>query len=125
MIYLRILKRKLISFLKRRLVFLSRPTGRMPIVSGKNGFIINCTKDVFLTTHARPKYASNILSESTSSYNESDYAFVIQGPIGSYSKFLCETILLYNKLFPRVLIIVSTWKDEDSSTIKKIELLLL
>jgi len=121
MIYLKILKQKLISFLKRRLVFFSRSTGRMPIVSGKNGFIINFTKGVFLTTHARPKYASNILSESTNSYNERDYAFVIQGPIGSYSEFLYETILLYNQLFPRVLIIVSTWKDEDSLTIKKIE----
>jgi cystathionine beta-lyase/cystathionine gamma-synthase len=45
----------------------------------------------------------------------------MQGPIMLHKSFTYETIRLYNKIFPHVDIILSTWQDEDENTLRELE----
>ena len=55
------------------------------------------------------------------SYSQKDfYAIVLQGPIRAEDDFTVETIKYYKRAYPQALIVVSTWKDENPSDIKKI-----
>ena len=46
---------------------------------------------------------------------------IIQGNIGKNFNFLNETLKIYEKIFPKTLIIVSTWKSEDQQKILKLQ----
>lgn len=55
-------------------------------------------------------------------YSQKDiYAIVLQGPIRVEDDFTVETIKYYKRVYPQALIVVSTWKDEAPSIIKKIQ----
>ena len=49
------------------------------------------------------------------------FAIVMQGPIRIEGNFTVETVKFYRKLYPNAGIIVSTWKDEDATTIMQIQ----
>lgn len=44
---------------------------------------------------------------------------VTQGPIRNQEDFTLETVRFHKKVFPKVLIIVSTWEGEDTLKIEK------
>lgn len=50
-----------------------------------------------------------------------DLSIIMQGPLKKDDDFTLETVKIYKQLFPGALIIVSTWKTEDSQIINRIE----
>jgi hypothetical protein len=49
-----------------------------------------------------------------------EYAIIMQGPLIKEDNFTLETVKFYNKIYPNVQIIVSTWNTEDIVYIEKI-----
>jgi len=74
----------------------------------------------FLTVHWRPIKTDNNHSISDTPLNLK-MCILLQGPINNYKNFTFETIKLYNKIYPNVDVILSTWIDEDEKIIKDIE----
>lgn len=75
---------------------------------------------VFYTVHKRPKESKNILPSIVKYNNMPKTAIVMQGQVITKNNFTLETALLYRKFFPDTALILSTWKNEDQETIKKI-----
>ena len=65
------------------------------------------------TYYDRPKYADEvgIFSEKILRYKT---AIVIQGPIKKEDDFTIETVRLYKRLYPDCILILSTWKSEET-----------
>jgi hypothetical protein len=57
-----------------------------------------------------------------SSYPEvaEEVAIVMQGPVIKKAGFTYETLKLYRKIYPNIIIILSTWTDSDESVLEKI-----
>ena len=68
--------------------------------------------DEFLTMHWRPVYADKNLSVSDQPLKRKT-CIVMQGPLLDFKDFTFETIKLYNKIFPSVDVILSTWNTEN------------
>lgn len=60
----------------------------------------------FLPKYAEDVTACNLLTDT----KENEYAIVIQGPVSGFTQ---ESIKIYRKIFPKAVIIVSTWKNTD------------
>ena len=75
----------------------------------------------------RPKKAKHYNINSTDASISSKIAIIIQGPILDNSNFIYETIKIYKKIFPKSLIILSTWDDEIEKLkkIKKLKIKLI
>jgi hypothetical protein len=72
----------------------------------------------FITYHARPKYARDVhLAPEFAQRDHSEYAVVVQGPLYVKNRLTVETLLLYKKLFPGAMIILSTWDDTDPAAV--------
>ena len=99
---------------------LSQKVAGVGITTKEYGFVLNFVLNNYLTFHLRPKRTVNIRSVSSNKINTADYAIIIQGPIREYAAFLLETINLYEKIFPDVLIVISTWINEKESVINKL-----
>ena len=67
----------------------------------------------FVSFHLRPKRADKITTWSDADLNLPKMAIVVQGGLLLKDHFTLETVKLYKKLFPNVLLIVSTWEGED------------
>ena len=77
----------------------------------------------FFTFHLRPVYSSGLEAWSTSDSSQSNVCIVMQGPIATEHGFTVNTLELYRKLYPGTPVILSTWKGEDSGSIRKIRAL--
>jgi hypothetical protein len=79
--------------------------------------------DVFVTYHGRPKQSHDVIVKNSYSLSLDSLqtGIVIQGPLILEDNFTIETIKLYKKIFPIIPIILSTWSDEDASTLDAIE----
>ena len=55
------------------------------------------------------------------SVNSKEHCIVIQGPIAKENDFTLETVKYYGKIYPNVLVIVSTWENEDKQYLKQFE----
>ncbi len=75
----------------------------------------------FFTFHLRPKKADKIGIVSDKLINYPKVAIVMQGPIIYDQDFTLETIKIYKKLFPQVIIILSTWDYEKKEYIEEIK----
>lgn len=75
----------------------------------------------FFTFHLRPKKAEKIGIVADKLLSYSKVAIVIQGPIVYDQDFTLETIKIYKKLFPQIIIILSTWDYEKKEYIEKIK----
>lgn len=76
--------------------------------------------DVYQTLYKRPKKVENMcLIEKISDVNTSS-AIVMQGQLVQEDDFTVETVKFYRKLYPGVLVIVSTWKDENPEIIQRL-----
>lgn len=66
----------------------------------------------FVTIHARPKNVERVGVWSDTINNLPKIAIVIQGGLTLQDHFTRETVKIYKKLFPEVIIVVSTWEEE-------------
>ena len=89
------------------------------IVNKESGFIIDLTKDNYLSFHLRPKKSKNFYLESTCTVNEK-IAIIIQGPILEKFEFLKETLKIYEKIFKNSIFIISTWENENQNLINSL-----
>ena len=81
------------------------------IVKEEEGFIIDKTKNNFVSYTLRPKKTENIITESDV-YNDEDSGIIIQGSLKGVEKFVEQTIDLYLKLFQKTEIVLSIWENE-------------
>ena len=66
-----------------------------------------------------PKYAEDVTPCSLKTDTKpNEYAIVLQGPV--LDGFTAETIRIYRKIFPKAVIIVSTWKSTDSELVAEL-----
>ena len=110
-------KFKKFNFLKTNL---NKKIEHQKIIENESGFIINLTKNNYLTYHLRPKLAENFNLESTCKINEK-IAIIIQGPIKEKFNFLKNTLDIYKKIFKNSLIIISTWENENIDLINSLK----
>ncbi len=90
------------------------------IVAKESGFIIDRTKDNYLTFHLRPKNSKDFNLESTCKINEK-IAIIIQGPVQDKFNFLKNTLAIYKKIFKNSIIIISTWDNEKKDLINTLK----
>jgi hypothetical protein len=105
------------DFLKNNL---NKKIEHQSIIDKESGFIIDNTKNNFLTYHLRPKKAEDFNLESTCKIDEK-IAIIIQGPIQEKFDFLKNTLEIYKKIFKNSIIIISTWKSEDIEKINTLK----
>ncbi len=90
------------------------------IVKKESGFIVDRTKENYLTFHLRPKNSKNFNLESTCKINEK-IAIIIQGPVQDKFHFLKNTLAIYKKIFKNSIIIISTWDNEKKDLINTLK----
>ena len=105
------------DFLKNNL---NKKIEHQSIIDKESGFIIDNTKNNYLTYHLRPKKAEDFNLESTCKIDEK-IAIIIQGPIQEKFDFLKNTLKIYKKIFKNSIIIISTWKSEDIEKINTLK----
>lgn len=75
----------------------------------------------YLSYNTRPKFTDEMKILNLVNRNcYSDVAIVMQGPLLVEDDFTYETLKLYKRQYPGILIIVSTWKGSDEVTVEKI-----
>lgn len=105
------------SFIKKNL---NKKIEYQSIINKETGFIVDCTKDNYLSYHLRPKNSKDFKLESTCSITEK-FAVIIQGPIKDKFSFLKNTLEIYKQTFKNSIIIISTWENEDKNLINSLK----
>ena len=105
------------SFIKNNL---NRRVEYQSIINKETGFIVDCTRDNYLSYHLRPKNSKDFKLESTCSIKEK-FAVIIQGPIQDKFSFLKNTLDIYKRIFKNSIIIISTWKNENIDLINSLK----
>ncbi len=77
-------------------------------------------KTQIITFHLRPRF-SNDLHIKSSGMESRKSGILMQGPIDHKDNFTIETIKIYKKLYPEVPLVLSTWEDEDATSIDQIK----
>jgi len=106
-----------LNFFKKKL---NKKIEHQKIIQKESGFLIDATKDNYLTYHLRPKNSENFNLESTCKINEK-IAIIIQGPIQEKFLFLRNTLDIYKKIFKNSIIIISTWENENKNLINSLQ----
>ena len=106
-----------LNFFKKKL---NKKIEHQKIIQKESGFLIDATRDNYLTYHLRPKNSGNFNLESTCKINEK-IAIIIQGPIQEKFLFLRNTLDIYKKIFKNSIIIISTWENEDKNLINSLQ----
>ena len=81
------------------------------------GWLLGKINDAYLSIHLRPKKAINVKYELSNENDNFSCGVILQGPISvnnDEGEFLYETIKIYKKIFPNILIVLSTWKLEEN-----------
>ena len=71
----------------------------------------------YLSVYKYPKYAEDVVSIEEETEIQRQSAIIMQGPLEKEDNFTLNTVKIYKKLFPGVLVIVSTWENEDQEYI--------
>ena len=118
---LRSIYAKILSFLSSYLSFsLGRKKVRGKYIFKDNkGLIFGIHLNSFFSYHLRPKFEKDFIFKNIKNKHE-DIAILIQGPIQKQNKFALETIKIYKKIFPNILIILSSWENDDTKDFKKL-----
>lgn len=74
----------------------------------------------FVTLHTRPISTVDNWAMPDVEAQLGKVCFVLQGPIAEENDFTVETVALYRKIFPTVLVIVSTWQDSRRSVVERL-----
>ncbi len=115
-----IFKNRFNNFRNRFKFNLSKTISSQQIIKNEKGFLLDFTKNSYLTFHLRPKTSDNFFLESTCKIDDS-MGIIIQGPVGENYDFLKNTLDIYKKLFKSSSIVVSTWKSEKKEVLKELE----
>lgn len=84
------------------------------------GIIGAFTINSFFTYHLRPRYEKDYLVQNTNTKHD-DIAILIQGPLQEQNNFTLESIKIYKKIFPNILIVLSGWEGDNFDSIKKLK----
>lgn len=104
------------NFIKNKL---NKKIEHQRIINNESGFLIDFTKNNYLSYHLRPKDSKNFHLESTCNIDEK-IAIIIQGPIKEKFNFLKDTLIIYKKIFKNSFIIISTWENENKDLINSL-----
>lgn len=109
---------KLSSFFRKENYSIKKITDKILVffIEKKGGW-----EGFFYTLHKRPRYSEMVKRNSVIIKPKEKIAMVMQGPLSNKDDFTFETLKLYKKMYAGVDLILSTWKNEDSSTIKRIK----
>ena len=99
---------------------LTKKIGNQSLVKKEKGFIVGATFNNYFTFHLRPKKSDDFRLLSSENLDKK-IGIIIQGNIGKNFKFLKETLNIYEKIFPNILIIISTWNSENQKKILELE----
>ena len=105
------------DFFKKKL---DKKVEHQRLVKKESGFLIDGTKNNYLTFHLRPKLSENFYLESTCKVDEK-IAIIIQGQIQEKFTFLKNTLDIYKKIFKNSIIIISTWENENKDLINSLK----
>ena len=75
----------------------------------------------FLSYNLRPKTAEQFICIDEDVPHADKMAVIMTGKLIQEDNFTLETVKLYNKIYPNVLIIISTWESEDKRYIETIK----
>ena len=75
----------------------------------------------FFSYNLRPKKAEQLVSIEKQSPNADKFAIVMQGPLVLKDDFTLETVKTYERIYPGVFIIISTWENENAEYIERIK----
>ena len=81
------------------------------------GWLLGKINNAYLSIHLRPKNSENVTYQFSNIDDNLSVGLIIQGPISvnnDKGEFLYETIKIYKKIFPKTLIILSTWKLDEN-----------
>lgn len=84
------------------------------------GYVEKKTK-YFFSYNIRPKKETDFVCAEDITANADRFAIIMQGSLEERNDFTLETIKLYRRIFPGVLIIVSTWESENIDYINRIK----
>ncbi len=73
---------------------------------------------VFLSFHSRPKFSRNYGLWPDELRSNNNFAVLIQGQVIKEYDFTLETSKIYKKLFPKSVVILSTWSDENKDYLR-------
>ncbi len=76
---------------------------------------LNC----YITFNYRARNAEYIHCNNNFFNDYKNVAIVIQGPIAAKDNFTIETIKYYRKMYKNIVIILTTWKDDNNKSIKE------
>ena len=88
-----IFKNRFNNFRNRFKFNLSKTISSQQIIKNEKGFLLDFTKNSYLTFHLRPKTSDNFFLESTCKIDDS-MGIIIQGPVGENYDFLKLTNLM-------------------------------
>ena len=120
-------KINLFKLLRYNVIFnFSKKVSGLPLANKGLDFILSYSRSNFISYFVRPKYSKNFELISTEKIDLKEFGIIIQGPVSNKNElnFLRETLKIYEKIFPKTLIIISTWENsytedlEDSEYIK-------
>lgn len=74
----------------------------------------------YRTLTKRPKTVSGLTTVESSTAVTCDSAIILQGQLVHTDHFTLETVRMYQKLYPGLLVIISTWKNEDPDLIEQL-----
>lgn len=78
-------------------------------------------KNEFITYRRRAKIMEDMHFLKSDYKEQKDVAIIMQGPVLYDENFTINTLRYYRKMYPEILIIVSTWKGTQESFIKECE----
>lgn len=102
------------SYLKYNIILnFSKKVSGLPLANKGLDFIASYSRSNFISYIIRPKYSENFKLISTEEINQKEFGIIIQGPLSTKKElaFLRETLQIYKKIFPKTLIVISTWQD--------------
>lgn len=76
-------------------------------------------EDTYVTIHNRPKFIDRVVVSNNSA--NKGVGIVMQGPVITNNFFTIETLRLYKKQFPDIVIIFVVWSDESENVIDQIK----
>src|SRR5262249_45232089 len=73
----------------------------------------------FLTWHERPVAAADYEGDTVAIAPPVKTAIVLQGAVVAELDFTLQTLVLYRRIFPHALLILSTWEGEDRALLER------
>lgn len=109
------------SYLKYNIILnFSKKVSGLPLANKGIDFIASYSRSNFISYFIRPKYSKNYKLISTEEIDKKEFGIIIQGPISTKKElaFLRETLEIYKKIFPKTIIIISTWQNSFTENLQ-------